>query len=241
MLIQQPLLSERAGVDSFANYAADVNADVVAALQELEPGSSGFERSSWLYGRSGSGKSHLLNALANAWRARGVNVAVLRLQRNDSDEVKALEFILDNAASYSALLVDDANLFSGSGLIWEQSFYRLINCALGHDLPLIAAARLPADQLPWRLNDVRTRLRLLPARQLLSLSGARVLPVSQELAQRLGLRLSARVWRHIDLHYKRDIAQLSALLHALLYQQNVSGAPVGVSQVKKIAHSLALN
>ena len=237
MLIQKLLIPESYSEYGFANFVAGANKNFVDNLQDLEPSASNFQDSRWLYGASGSGKSHLLHALRNSWQERSGNVALLRLRETRQHFDELVDFIIEHSTDYDALLVDDAQLIADD-LRCERALYRLVNCAMAQDSLLLLAADKANRQVDWTLNDTRTRMKLLPEQLLESLTGAAVEAIAQRYAHSLGLFLSAPSWSYINRHYPRDMHKMYLLINILAHQNATNKNSPSVQQIKAIVEQL---
>ena len=237
MLIQKLLIPESYSEYSLANFVAGANKDLLEILQDVDPTTSNFQESRWLYGASGSGKSHLLHALRNSWQSRSGNVALLRLRETKRHFDELVDFVIEHSADYDTLLIDDAHLIAGD-LSCERALYRLVNCAMARDSLLLMAGDKARSQMRWSLNDTRTRMRLLPERQLQSLTGSAVEVVAQRYAHSLGLFLSAPSWNYINRHYPRDMHKMYLLINILAHQNAINKGSPSVQQIKAIVQQL---
>jgi len=139
-------LHERAVFDSFVNGA---NRLAVAALQDLAAGRGG---AIYLHGVSGSGKSHLLQALCAA--QPGSAYFPLR-------ELAALgPGVLEGAGSLPLLALDDVHHIAGNSE-WEYALFGLYNERMQRGLRMAVAAVSPATGLLLLLPDLRSRLAAL--------------------------------------------------------------------------------
>ena len=237
MLIQKLLIPDSYSEYSFADFVVGANKNFIARLQQLDPTVSNFQDSRWLYGASGSGKSHLLHALRNSWQERSANVALLRLRETRQHFDELVDFIIEHSADYDALLVDDAQLIVGD-LRCERALYRLVNCAMAQDKLLLLVGDRASSQVRWALNDARTRMKLLPEQLLESLTGAAVEAIAQRYAHSLGLLLSASSWSYINRHYPRDMHKMYLLINILAHQNATNKSSPSVQQIKAIVEQL---
>jgi DnaA-homolog protein len=153
----------------------------------------------YLWGVSGSGKTHLLMALREALREQGERVGWL-----DATVLEPLEF----DESWSAVLLDDVHLYSA-----EQqhcAFNWFVNAQSLQRAVLAAGDRPPAD-LSLR-DDLRTRLGWghVFALQVLSESERRA--VLRQAADARGVFLGDDVMDFMLTRFSRDLGSLMALL-----------------------------
>ncbi|MEX1196299.1 MAG: DnaA regulatory inactivator Hda [Pseudohongiellaceae bacterium] len=153
-------LDQYATLDNFHVNAA--NRPVVTHLREQlalagdDPAvASGtvVRRFTWLSGVSGSGRSHLLQALchhAGEHRLAALYLP-LRLHRDWQPEM------LDGLETMDVLCLDDIDAVAGQSE-WEQALFHLYNRIAGGGARLFAAADVRPGELPVQLPDLRSRL-----------------------------------------------------------------------------------
>jgi DnaA family protein len=171
----------------FANFAPGPNAEILAALE-------GAGRDPlWLWGSRGCGKTHLLQAVC---AAAGGPAAYFPL--SDSSVPPAA---LRGLANCRVICLDDAGAAAGD-LSWERALFGLFNEACDSGARLVFAASSAPRQLPWRLEDWRSR------------AGACVIYHVRELAQR-GITLPAETLEYLMKRVPRDLPSLLHLLDEL--------------------------
>jgi DnaA family protein len=193
-------LHERAVFDSFLPGENQV---ALAALQDLAQRDDGAV---YLHGVSGSGKSHLLQALCAA--RPGSAYFPLR-------ELAALgPAVLEGAASLPWLALDDLQQIAGDRA-WEYALFGLYNERLQRGLRMAVAATVPATDLPLQLPDLRSRLAALAHFALRPLDEAQQREALQRRAQARGLSLPEETLTFLQRHFARDMGRLCALLDRL--------------------------
>jgi DnaA family protein len=184
----------------FANFAPGANAEILAALE-------GAGRDPvWLWGSRGCGKTHLLQAVC---AAAGGPAAYFPL----SDRTVPPAALL-GLASCRVICLDDAAAAAGD-LSWERALFGLFNEACDSGARLIFAASLPPVQLPWRLEDWRSRAGacvIYHVRDLDETGRAQALKL--RAAQR-GITLPAETLEYLMKRVPRDLPSLLHLLDEL--------------------------
>ncbi|HXW65494.1 MAG TPA: DnaA regulatory inactivator Hda [Burkholderiaceae bacterium] len=138
MIQQLPLDLLRPPPATLENFVPGVNAAVVAALRDVLQGRG--PQFVHLWGASGSGRSHLLAAIA---RAAGSGPEVI------------VQSVPDFIPERRVYVVDDVHLLDAAG---QTALFALQNQVREHGATfLVTAADLPPSQLRLR-EDVRTRL-----------------------------------------------------------------------------------
>jgi DnaA-homolog protein len=180
-----------------------------AALEHLHLWAGNPLRSpvpTYLWGESGSGKSHLLRAVREALREHGSRVGWMdasTLHPDDFDE------------HWDAVLLDDCQLYTAeqqaSAFNW---FVNAQSPAHGPARWVLAAADRPPADLQLR-EDLRTRLGWGHVFQLHPLGEAERRSVLRKAADERGVFLSDEVMDFMLTRFTRDLASLMALLDQL--------------------------
>jgi DnaA-homolog protein len=156
----------------------------------------------YLWGEMGCGKTHLLQALAHACRARDTPV-----QWFDARTPVPWELHPDTGL----LVLDDVGQYTAEQ---QQQAFLLCIEAQAQGCPWAAAGELPPVDLPMR-DDLRTRLAWGQTHALQSLNEQQTLFALELEAERRGIDLSPEVRRYLISHFSRDLASLMRLLSRL--------------------------
>jgi len=160
----------------------------------------------YLWGETGSGKSHLLHAVHEALRGQGVAVGWLDA---------AVAAPVDFDEHWHAVLLDDVHRYSAAqqaaAFNW---FVNAISPLEGAPRWVLAAGLLPPADLPLR-DDLRTRLGWGHIFQLQVLEEMERRAVVCQRAKERGLALSADVLDYMLGHFPRDLGSLLQLLERL--------------------------
>jgi DnaA family protein len=180
---------------SLDNFVVGRNAEALAGLRAVAMGQAdGFV---YLWGESGSGRSHLLTALA------GTRSAALSAAGEPVPE------FADPAGLY---LVDDVDARDAPS---QQRVFVLMNEVRAHPgAALVTTGGAPPAQLALR-EDVRTRLGWGLVYQVHALSDDEKARALEEHARSRGLALSPDVTAYLLNHMPRDMRTLVAILDAL--------------------------
>ena len=180
-----------------------------AALNHLRLWTSGGTRApvpTYLWGETGSGKSHLLQAVHQALTDQGLAVGWL-----DSHTFNPPEFNDD----WAAVLMDDVHLFNSeqqhTAFNW---FVNALTPRTGTPRWVLAAGSLPPADLQLR-DDLRTRLGWghVYGLQVLDESARRA--VLRQAAESRGLFLGDEVMAYMLKRFSRDLGSLMQLLDHL--------------------------
>ena len=160
----------------------------------------------YLWGDSGSGKSHLLKAVYAALKAQGLSVGWL-----DADTHVHLNF----DESWVAVVMDDVHLFNlaqqAMGFNW---FVNALTPKSGPPRWVLAAGELPPADLKLR-DDLRSRLGWGHVYALQVLSDPERRAVLRQEADSRGLFLSDEVMTYMLTRFTRDLSSLMTLLDHL--------------------------
>jgi DnaA family protein len=171
-----------------------------AALEALRGALEGGERFVFLWGRGGSGKTHLLRGFAGAAKAKRVAAYV---PASNADWARA--------GTLEAAAVDDVARLDDSGQI---ALFDLCNRLRGSGGALAASGEAPPAQLALRA-DLRSRLASGIVLQLHPLSDEDKAAALLAHAAGRGIALDAELIRYLLTHFDRDMGAQIAVLDAL--------------------------
>ena len=205
---QLPLGVQLAVSRRFGTFHAGANAETIAALAGVagSPAAAPF----WLYGASGSGKSHLLQAACAAAGARDLTAAYLPLAASRS----AGPGLLAGFESLALVALDDVDAVAGDDG-WERALFTLHNEALEQGGRLLLAAKTAPAAVPFRLRDLASRLAATRVHRLVPLSEADQAEALRRRAGHRGLELPDETLQYLTRRAPRDFAALCALLDEL--------------------------
>lgn len=200
------LWNTRPSLDSFV---VGSNGLVLAHLQQVAHSRSLPVTPTYLWGASGSGKTHLLLAVRDALQAQGMSIGWL--DATTPCDSRPVEF--DD--HWYAVLLDDVDRFDAAqqhtAFNW---FVHALAPANGKPRWVLAAGQLPVADMPVR-EDLRTRLGWGQALALHPLSDAEVKQALQRAAQQRGLTLGDEVVAYMQTRFARNTGSLMTLLHLL--------------------------
>lgn len=195
-----------APIPTLANFAPAGNE---AALEHLRLWADNPLRSSvptFLWGESGCGKTHLLNAVREMLREQGSRVGWIdasRLHPGEYDD------------HWDAVLLDDCHLYTteqqAAAFNW---FINAQNPAYGPARWVLAVADRPPADLPLR-EDLRTRLGWGHVFHVHALGEAERRSVLRRAADERGVFLGDEVMDYMLTRFSRDLSSLMLLLDQL--------------------------
>jgi DnaA family protein len=188
---------------SLDNFVAGDNVAVLDALRNLRPG-----RAIYLWGASGAGRSHLLQAIATAEDAFYFG--------RESAAADLKDIATADTRRYRLIAVDDVQCLDEAG---QAALFTLYNrwrevAAGGNGFALVLAGDRAPLSMPLR-EDLRTRLGWDLIFRLELLSDEDRAQALQKRAGERGLQLSPEVVSWVLTHYARDMGRLTALIDAL--------------------------
>lgn len=127
------------------------NRELVDQLQQLAVGND--RRNIYLWGGSGTGKSHLLHASCNRAHASGRRAAYVPLAQHEilqPDLLEGLEHL-------DLVCIDDLDRIAGDKA-WETAIFHLFNRMREQGHPLVIAAQASPKGTPLALADLSSRL-----------------------------------------------------------------------------------
>ena len=202
---------------SFETYVPGPNAMVLDQLIALR----GTGAPVYLWGPTGSGKTHLLHAWARQARLGGE--AVGGFSAGDP-----LPWTPD--PSWSKLVLDDCHRLAPEE---QQAAFALFIEAAELGIQVAAAGRLPPVDLPLR-EDLRTRLGWGLVLALDCPSETETRAVLRQEADRRGILLSDEVMGYLLTRFERDLKHLMRLLGRLDHYALGEGRPVTVPLLKRM-------
>jgi DnaA-homolog protein len=195
---QIPLAIGPEAEPTFDSYRPGDNAAAVEHLRQLRQPASPV----YLWGPAGTGKTHLLQALAAGWRDGGQTAGWF-------DAQDATPWELNPA--WSLVLLDRCEALDDAG---QQAAFVLFEEAAAQRVQFVAAGRLPPVDLPLR-DDLRTRLAWGHVFALRPLPDAETRAALRREADRRGIFLSDDVMSWLLTRFERDLGHLMRLLDRL--------------------------
>lgn len=187
---------------TLASYCAGPNE---AALRHLQLWAGSPTRSpvpTYLWGASGSGKTHLLKAVREALREQGASAGWL-----DATVAEPPEF----NDGWAVVLLDDVHLYTA---VQQHAAFNWFVNAQTHQRGVLAAGDLPPAGLQLR-EDLRTRLGWGHVYQLQVLTEPERRAVLRQAADARGVFLGDEVMDFMLTRFSRDLGSLMQLLEQL--------------------------
>ncbi|MBL1260944.1 MAG: DnaA regulatory inactivator Hda [Thiotrichaceae bacterium] len=209
MAKQLPLSIRLRDHATFKNFSLADNQQLVTTLQ-CAVAADGDTTPLYLWGASGCGKSHLMQAACHQMAARDEVAAYLPLR----DYQMFSPEILDGMESLALVCVDDIEAIAGLHE-WEEAIFHLYNRMQGNDSQLVVAANAAPQGLALVLPDLMTRLGWGLVFQLNELNDEQKVVALQARAEAIGMQMNDDVARYLFSRTRRDMHSLFSLLEAL--------------------------
>ncbi len=189
-------------------FHAGTNGEAVASLVDLASG--GSRAPVWLWGPSGSGKSHLLQAACALAGEAGRTAAYLPLATLRHEGAA----LLDGLEAIAFVALDDLDAVVADSA-WEQAIFTLYNGLAEHGGRLAFAATGAPATLGFRLPDLASRLAASVVHRLQPLSESEQGEALRRRAVHRGLELSEETLGFLTRRAPRDFATLCRMLDEL--------------------------
>jgi DnaA family protein len=189
---------------TFDNFFAAGNHELVTRLRELEGALAAgpvADRTFYVWGEAGSGRTHLLQAVVHEANGRACYL---------SPQTPLADFTFDPHTTLYA--IDDCERLSGAQQIALFNLFNEVRAHLG--CALIATGSVAPLGLPVR-EDLRTRLGWGLVFHLSPLADEGKIAVLKHAARERGIALANDVPPYLLTHFRRDMPSLMALLDEL--------------------------
>jgi len=191
----------------FSAFVVGPNDEAVAAVAAWAAGTG--DHFIYLFGTTGSGKTHLLHAAC--WQAVQGDRSAIYLPLKHG---KLAPSALDNLELWNLVALDDIQTIAGNAT-WEEGLFDLYNRLRESGQHLLVSGHVPVSELPLTLPDLRSRLGWGPGYRLLPLPEGDCERLLRESATRRGLELDADAVDYIMRRCPREPGYLIGLLEEI--------------------------
>lgn len=205
-LIQLPLNIQLEPEATIDNFIIGNNALLVNYLREFVQNDDHLV---YLFGSSGSGRSHLLQALCHMaeHQQRVIYLPLTDLHNHSAD-------CLENLEHYDIVVLDDID-FIASSTPWQTQLFHLYNRMQDTGAKLAVSAACSPKEIQLTLADLQSRLNTGTIFQLQLLSDEEKQLFLKTRARELGLELNDQVSQFLIHRVSRDLPNLFNTLQAL--------------------------
>ncbi|MDH3289056.1 MAG: DnaA regulatory inactivator Hda [Betaproteobacteria bacterium] len=206
------------------NFVPGRNAELLVNLGRLAAGAS-QERIFYLWGESGSGRTHLLRATVAALHSAGTSAAYVACGPTTG--------LRDGLDCMDCVALDDLDQLGAEG---QETAFHLYNALRERGGALVASGAAPPVQLTLR-GDLVTRLGWGLVYRVHGLSDAEKVRALTDHAAARGFPLLPEVGEYLLAHVRRDLPSLLAVLDALDRYSRETKRPVTVTLVRELVHA----
>ncbi len=215
---------------SLENFVAGRNLELLETLRSLLSGQS-QERFFYLWGENGSGKSHLLQAVASTARENGIDA----VYANAPTECAGFDPLNPGHTVCDLVALDNADRLDENAQIDLFNLYNRLREGNGC---LLASGTLPPAQLPVR-PDLATRLGWGLVFRVHGLNDEEKNAALAAHARQRGFALPGEVSSWLLRHWRRDLPSLLAVLDALDRRSMEQRRAISVPLLKELLESLS--
>ena len=189
---------------TFSSFYSVNNKELVASVQTAarDPSTTLI----YLWGASGAGCSHLLQAACNA----AASAVYLPL----TDCLHYGVEILDGLEQTNLVCLDNIEVVIGN-MLWQQKIFHLFNKLREYGNNIIVASHMSVTALELELADLKSRLAWGASYQVQVLTDSDKIAALQLRARARGLELDDRVGKYLVERLPRNMSQLFASLELL--------------------------
>ena len=206
-LAQLPLNIQLFPETTFDNFVAGRNYVLINALQQA---ATEQQWCNYLWGRPGSGKTHLLQASCHYWQQHNSSIIYIPLNEVSHYSVSMLE----NVERYALVALDDIDAVCNDPA-WAEALFYLYNRIQASGNKLIMSGLQAPKHLACSLADLQSRLSAATIFQLQPLNDTEKKTALCQQAKQLGLVLSDEVGAFLLRRSSRDLNDLFQSLNTL--------------------------
>ncbi|MCF7966419.1 MAG: DnaA regulatory inactivator Hda [Methylobacter tundripaludum] len=208
MAEQLPLHFEFRANQTFNDFFPGTNREIVTHLQRCVAGLG--EQQIFLWGKSGLGKTHLLQACCHQAQRQNIRSFYFDLAHAELPDPA----ILDGLDEYDVVCFDNIECIAGNA-DWELAFFNFFNRHRDRGHKLIVSSCAAPNDLAIRLPDLKTRFNWGLALKIQPLTDSDRIAALIFKADQMGFEIAPQTGRFLLTHYDRDLAGLWALLEKL--------------------------
>ena len=202
---QIPLQMRREDLASWENW---LSRPETSALEQLLAAKPFPEHGAYLWGPSGMGKSHLLQACCEVHGHHARYVPLREFGGFPPDRVLA------GAETARVIALDDVDTIAESR-VWQEGLFGFFNLCEESGARLLVTASAAPQQLADMLPDLRSRLSSLPVFQMPHFSEEQIADLLRLRGEAIGLQLSEDVMRYCSVRLTRNPQLVVSFVNAL--------------------------
>ncbi len=208
MAEQLPLHFEFRANQTFDDFFPGANHEIITHLQQCIAGLG--EQQIFLWGKSGQGKTHLLQACCHRAQHQNLSSFYFDLSHAELPDPS----LLNGLDEYDVVCFDNIERIAGNAA-WELAFFNFFNQHRDRGHKLIVSASSAPNDIAIQLPDLRTRLNWGLTLKIQPLTDSDRIAALIFKADQMGFEIAPQAGRFLLTHYDRDLASLWALLEKL--------------------------
>jgi DnaA family protein len=205
---QLPLQFEFRGNQTFDDFFPGANQEIINHLQKSSKGNG--ERLIFLWGQSGLGKSHLLQACCQQAQSRQLRSFYFSLSSLELPDPE----LLTGLDKFDIVCFDNIEHIAGNQS-WELAFFNFFNLHRDQGHALILSASCPPNEIAIQLPDLKTRINWGLTLKIQPLCDNDRISALIFKAGQMGFEISPQAGHFLLTHYDRDLSSLWTLLTKL--------------------------
>jgi DnaA family protein len=202
---QIPLQFEHRANQTFDDFFPSTNSEIIDQLQRSIAGNG--EQLIFLWGKSGLGKSHLLQATCKEAQRMGLESFYITFSSHKLPEPS----LLQGLEAFDVVCFDNIEHIAGNKA-WEQAFFNFFNQQRDQGHYLVLSAECAPNKIAIQLPDLITRLNWGLTLKIQPVSDIDKISTLIFKASKMGFKLSPQAGRFLLTHYNRDFSSLWDLL-----------------------------
>ena len=219
---QLPLSFQAPENATFDNYVAGENQQLISSLENEN------EQLVFIWGEKGSGKTHLLQAIASQYQAKELSALYIPLQMDDDFPPELLEGL----EMMDLVCLDDVHKVTGNSE-WEEALFHFFNRIRDNNGRLILAARNSAVNLDIHLADLKSRLTWGLTYQAKILDDKDKIEALKLRAHHRGFEMTDDIASYLLKRATRDMTDLIKLLEKLDYESLAEQRKLTIPFIKR--------
>ena len=208
LIKQIPLQFEFRANQTFDDYFPGSNLEIVTHLQKSIINQA--QDQVFIWGESGLGKSHLLQACCHQAQSIGLSSFYFALTPSDLPDAS----LLSGLDEFDLVCFDNIDQIVGHE-DWELAFFSFYNLQRDQGHTLILSANCPPNDIAVKLPDLKTRLNWGLTLKILPLTDEDKIAALIFKADQMGFEITPKAVRFLLTHTNRDLSSLWTLLTKL--------------------------